>query len=245
MGTRELEALLNQTLNDPRIAPATRASIERVFHQRAMDPDTVTLFCAQAIVLARAALTDDRMRDTFSWVLTLADLARDGAPAPKPAPRETPKQPPREAPSEAVHVAFSPGEDCLDAIRDEFARARRKVDVCVFTITDDRIRAAMLDARRRGVAIRVISDNDKAMDEGSDIEPLRRAGIEVRVDQTEAHMHHKFALYDDARLLSGSYNWTRSAANYNQENLIVTADRAIVERFGSEFERLWSDFSRR
>jgi len=237
MGTRELEALLHQTLNDPRIAPATRASIERVFHQRAMDPDTVTLFCAQAIVLARAALTDDRMRDTFSWVLTLADLARDGA--------QAPKQPAKEPTKATAHVAFSPGEDCLDAIRDEFARARRKVDVCVFTITDDRIRAAMLDARRRGVAIRVISDNDKAMDEGSDIEPLRRAGIEVRVDQTDAHMHHKFALYDDARLLSGSYNWTRSAANYNQENLIVTSDRAIVERFGAEFERLWSDFSRR
>ena len=241
MGTRELEALLQQTLNDPRIAPATRASIERVFHQRAMDPDTVTLFCAQAIVLARASLTDARMRDTFSWVLTLADLARDAAPAPKP----TPKEPPKELPKEPGHVAFSPGEDCLEAIRDEFARARRKVDVCVFTITDDRIRAAMLDARRRGVVIRVISDNDKAMDEGSDIEPLRRAGIEVRVDQTEAHMHHKFALYDDARLLSGSYNWTRSAANYNQENVIVTADRAIVERFRTEFERLWGDFAQR
>jgi phosphatidylserine/phosphatidylglycerophosphate/cardiolipin synthase-like enzyme len=238
MGTRELEALLQQTLNDPRIAPATRASIERVFHQRAMDPDTVTLFCAQAIVLARASLTDARMRDTFSWVLTLADLARDAAPAPKP----TPKEPPKESPG---HVAFSPGEDCLEAIRDEFARARRKVDVCVFTITDDRIRAAMLDARRRGVVIRVISDNDKAMDEGSDIEPLRRAGIEVRVDQSEAHMHHKFALYDDARLLSGSYNWTRSAANYNQENLIVTADRSIVDRFRTEFERLWGDFAQR
>lgn len=241
MGTRELEALLQQTLNDPRIAPATRASIERVFHQRAMDPDTVTLFCAQAIVLARASLTDARMRDTFSWVLTLADLARDAAPAPKP----TPKEPPKELPKEPGHVAFSPGEDCLEAIRDEFARARRKVDVCVFTITDDRIRAAMLDARRRGVVIRVISDNDKAMDEGSDIEPLRRAGIEVRVDQSEAHMHHKFALYDDARLLSGSYNWTRSAANYNQENLIVTADRSIVDRFRTEFERLWGDFAQR
>jgi cardiolipin hydrolase len=241
MGTRELEALLHQTLNDPRIAPTTRASIERVFHQRAMDPDTITLFCAQAIVLARAALTDARMRDTFSWVLTLADLARDAAPAPK----QPAKEPPKESPKEAGHVAFSPGEDCLDAIRDEFARARRKVDVCVFTITDDRIRAAMLDARRRGVVIRVISDNDKALDEGSDIEPLRRAGIEVRVDQTEAHMHHKFALYDDARLLTGSYNWTRSAANYNQENLIVTADRSIVERFRTEFERLWGDFAQR
>lgn len=237
MGARELEALLQQTLHDPRIGPVTRASIERVVRARALDPETVTLFCAQAIVLARAALTDGGMRDTFTWVLGLADLARDAAPAAG-APAQEPAR-------EAARVAFSPGDDCLDLIRDEFARARRKVDVCVFTITDDRIRAAMLDARRRGVAMRVISDNDKSMDEGSDIEPLRRAGVEVRVDQSEAHMHHKFALFDDARLLSGSYNWTRSAANYNQENVVVTAERAVVERFRGEFERLWGDFARR
>jgi cardiolipin hydrolase len=241
MGARELEALLQQTLHDPRIAPPTRAAIERVFRQRALDPDTVTLFCAQAIVLARAAITDGRMRDTFAWVLTLADLARDGAPPPKAAPASA-----KEAtPVDAAIVAFSPGDDCLDVIRDEFARARRKVDVCVFTITDDRIRAAMLDAQRRGVVIRVISDNDKSMDEGSDIEPLRRAGVEVRVDETAAHMHHKFAVYDDARVLTGSYNWTRSAANYNQENVVVTPDAAIVGRFRGEFERLWGDFARR
>ena len=68
MGTRELEALLHQTLNDPRIAPATRASIERVFHQRAMDPDTVTLFCAQAIVLAPGGLFGvDLVPDVPNW----------------------------------------------------------------------------------------------------------------------------------------------------------------------------------
>jgi phosphatidylserine/phosphatidylglycerophosphate/cardiolipin synthase-like enzyme len=246
MGARELEALLQQTLNDPRISAPTRGAIERVFRQRALDPDTVTLFCAQAIVLARAALTDGRMRDTFAWVLTLAEIARDGAPKSAPAPAK--EAPPKPAPAparEPAIVAFSPGDDCLDVIRDEFARAKRKVDVCVFTITDDRIRAAMLDARRRGVAIRVISDNDKSMDEGSDVEPLRRAGIEVRVDETEAHMHHKFAVYDDARVLTGSYNWTRSAANYNQENVVVTPDAAIVGRFKAEFERLWGDFARR
>ena len=257
MGARELEALLQQTLHDPRIKAPTRAAIERVFQQRALDADAVTLFCAQAIVLARAALTDGRMRDTFTWVLSLAELARDAAPAPTPAkaapapapaPAKAPpaKDPPaREHAAEPAVVAFSPGDDCLEVIRDEFARARKKVDVCVFTITDDRIRAAMLDAKRRGVAIRVISDNDKSMDEGSDVEPLRHAGVEVRVDFTEAHMHHKFAVFDGARLLTGSYNWTRSAANYNQENLVVTPDPAVVERFAREFERLWSDFAPR
>ncbi len=244
MSARELEALIQQSLADPSITPATRASVERVFNQRAMDRETVTVFCAQAIVLARAAMADDRMRETFRWVLSLAELTQDGA-KPKPPPAPAPAvAPPKQAPAEAGgRATFSPGDRCLDAIRDEFGRAKSRVDVCVFTITDDRIRAAMLDARRRGVVIRVISDNDKSMDEGSDVEPLRRVGVEVRVDQTEAHMHHKFAIFDGARLLNGSYNWTRSAANYNQENVVVTGDRALVDAFGAEFERLWQRFA--
>jgi cardiolipin hydrolase len=237
MSAHDLEALLRKTLDDPRIPAPTRREIERVFAQGVLDQDAVTLFCAQAIVLARASLDDPRMRATFGWVLRLADLTQDAPAAKAPAPAA---KPPQSGPSRAC---FSPGEDCLGAIRDEFARARQRADVCVFTITDDRIRDAMLDAKRRGVAIRVISDNDKSMDEGSDVEPLRRAGIEVRVDETEAHMHHKFAVFDGARLLTGSYNWTRSAARYNQENVVTTSDASLVASFAREFERLWGDFA--
>lgn len=238
MSASELEALLHKTLSDPRIPAATRRDIERVFARGVLDPDAVTVFCAQAIVLARAALTDARMRDTFAWVLRLARLARGESPdAPTP-----PTQ--RAAPDHDVARAFfSPGDDCLHAIREEFGRAKRSADVCVFTITDDRIRSAMLDAKRRGVAIRVLSDNDKSLDEGSDIAPLRRDGIEVRIDDTEAHMHHKFTVFDGARLLTGSYNWTRSAANYNQENVVITTDRALVDAFSQQFERLWQRFA--
>ena len=233
MSARDLDELLKKTLEDPRTPARTRREIERVFDLGALDPDTVTLFCAQAIVLARASMQDPRMQATFAWVLKLAGLTQGAPPAAAPA------KPARST----TRAFFSPGEECLDAIRDAFAGATRTADVCVFTITDDRIRAAMLDARRRGVVIRVISDNDKSMDEGSDIEPLRRAGVEVRVDETEAHMHHKFAVIDGARLLNGSYNWTRSAARYNQENLVVTDDAALVGAFSREFERLWGAFA--
>lgn len=235
MSARELEALLKKTLEDPRIPTATRREIERVFSLGALDQDTVTLFCAQAIVLARASTRDPRMQATFAWVLKLAELTQD-APAVK-------AHAPAKPTGATSRACFSPGEDCLDAIRDEFSRARRKVDACVFTITDDRIRDAMLAARRRGVEIRVITDNDKSMDEGSDVEPLRRAGVEVRVDETEAHMHHKFAVFDGQRLLTGSYNWTRSAARYNQENVVITDDASLVSSFTREFERLWTEFA--
>jgi phosphatidylserine/phosphatidylglycerophosphate/cardiolipin synthase-like enzyme len=56
------------------------------------------------------------------------------------------------------------------------------------------------------------------------------------------HMHHKFAVFDAARLLNGSYNWTRGAADTNYENLVDTADPRLVAAFAAEFERLWNRF---
>ncbi|NUO48474.1 MAG: endonuclease [Polyangiaceae bacterium] len=146
----------------------------------------------------------------------------------------------RRRPAAALAEAhFSPGDECLDAIRLQLSRARASVDVCVFTITDDRIAEAVIAAHRRGVRVRVVTDNDKAFDEGSDIRRLEAAGIEVREDRTEFHMHHKFAIFDQRVLLTGSYNWTRGAARFNEENVIITDDARLVGPFGREFAALW------
>ena len=59
----------------------------------------------------------------------------------------------------------------------------------------------------------------------------------VKVDRTPFHMHHKFAIFDGARLLNGSYNWTRGAANDNEENLIDTGDPRLLAAFRRQFER--------
>ena len=64
-------------------------------------------------------------------------------------------------------------------------------------------------------------------------------GIECRFDRTEAHMHHKFALSDDGHLLTGSYNWTRSAAMVNDENIIVTDHPKLVKKFADKFSSMW------
>lgn len=134
---------------------------------------------------------------------------------------------------------FSPGQACLRAIQQRLRSARTSIDICVFTLSDDRISAEVLTAHQRGVAVRLITDNDKESDAGSDIDALRRAGIAVAVDRTAAHMHHKFALFDDQWLLNGSYNWTRSACEVNEENLVVTNDPALVAAFAAQFAALW------
>ena len=134
---------------------------------------------------------------------------------------------------------FSPGNACLEAVRQHLRRARRQVDICVFTISDDRISAEILALLERGLPVRLISDNDKTLDSGSDVERLGEAGAQVRLDRTSAHMHHKFALVDGEWLLNGSFNWTRSASDSNEENLVVSNDPELVRQFSARFESLW------
>jgi cardiolipin hydrolase len=138
-------------------------------------------------------------------------------------------------------VYFSPGEDCVNHIIELINDAYKQLDICVFTISDDRISRAIVDAMKNGVEIRIISDNFKVEDKGSDIIDLSRVGIPIKVDASTNHMHHKFMIVDNKVVLTGSYNWTRSAALYNQENVISTEDEFVISRFSDEFEKLWED----
>ncbi len=138
---------------------------------------------------------------------------------------------------------FSPGNSCREAIVQQIQSAREQVDICVFTISDDRITEAILKAHERDINVRVISDNDKSHDRGSDIERMREAGLALRLDNSPYHMHHKFALVDRRLLINGSFNWTRSASTKNQENIVLTQEPELLNEFGALFEQLWETYA--
>ncbi len=137
---------------------------------------------------------------------------------------------------------FSPGSSCIDRIVSLFNAAEESVDICVFTISCDVISDAIIAAHKRGVKIRVISDDDKADDLGSDIARFIGKKIKVKTDDSPSHMHHKFAIFDQRILLNGSFNWTRSATMNNNENIVVDTNPALVQAFQQEFDSLWQQF---
>lgn len=139
----------------------------------------------------------------------------------------------------APKALFSPGTECAKQIIDSLHKARASIDICVFTISDNKISEAILSAHEKGRRVRVISDNDKANDRGSDIYHLATQGVPVRLDRSPFHMHHKFALFDRKELLNGSFNWTKSASIKNEENITVLHDASLVDAFGKTFESLW------
>src|SRR5690349_12789340 len=144
-----------------------------------------------------------------------------------------------QTPLPALDSYFSPGDMCRNSITKQISTAERDLLVCVFTISDDIITESLVKAHRRGVAIRLITDNEKSFDKGSDIEQLAREGILLRMDTTPNHMHHKFMVVDQHSVLTGSYNWTRGAARFNHENIIITKDPTTVRHFTREFDKLW------
>ena len=135
---------------------------------------------------------------------------------------------------------FSPGPDCRIAIEQAMETALDELLICVFTISDDRLSDAIQGAHRNGLTVRVISDNDKMEDKGNDVERLALSGVDVRIDRSPEHMHHKFMVVDGRTVLTGSYNWTRSAETRNEENLVVLDDPVLAGRFAEEFNRIWN-----
>ena len=76
-------------------------------------------------------------------------------------------------------------------------------------------------------------------DEGSDIQYLATNGLSIKIDRSSKHMHHKYMIVDGLTVLTGSYNWTRSAAEYNCENTIIINNDEFVTAFMDNFSQLW------
>ncbi|MEW6305712.1 MAG: phospholipase D-like domain-containing protein [Verrucomicrobiota bacterium] len=225
MSPQQLDDLLAQTLTDRRVSTGEKRALNQILAEAKLTEQQRALLRHRAFELARQELADPRAQEVLEWLAEVNKLLLPPAGA---------------SAAPVIEALFSPGTVCTCRIIDLLAAAQRSVDLCVFTIADDRISSAILGAHRRKVAVRIISDDQKAHDAGSDIEQFRRAGIKVKLDRSPDHMHHKFAVFDAARVLTGSFNWTRSAAEANQENIIVSNDGRLVSAFAGEFEKLWN-----
>lgn len=225
MTPQEWDKMLRQTLADRRLSASERGALSQVLADAHLDGQKTAAYRRQAFALALEAVADPQAREVIDW---LEDIVKLLHPVTQGG-----------AATSASEALFAPFDDLPSRVCRLFQATKRSADLCVFTITDNRITREILAAHRRGVRVRVITDNTKALDLGADIEELSAAGIPVHLDMSDAHMHHKFALFDDAFLLNGSYNWTRAAANDNNENFVITSERMLVDSFGKHFEKLW------
>ena len=228
MRPQDVQRMLRQTLDDRKLSRTERSAMGRIFDHLSLDESTLGLYRSMAFDLAREAYAQGNAGEVLDWLEDVIKVLQ--------AKSGSQKLPDAE-------FRFSPDDDCTARIISLIESARESIDVCVFTITDDRISNALISAHRRKIPVRVITDDDKSLDRGSDVDRMEAAGISLRMDRSSFHMHHKFAVFDSSLLLTGSYNWTRSASKHNEENFIVSGDQRFIVAFNRLFEKLWNQFA--
>ena len=153
-------------------------------------------------------------------------------------------------PGMTVQACFSPQGKCSGHIVREIGQARREVLVATYAFTSDDLASALIKARQRGVNVQVVLDQEfDAGNAASKGASLEKQGVSVRrvsglntgrQEKGAGIMHEKFAVIDRKVVLTGSYNWSVAADNFNDENLLLFHDAGpLAEEYRQEFLRLW------
>lgn len=121
--------------------------------------------------------------------------------------------------------------------------AKTSLDVAIYSFTDTDIADALIAAHRRGVEVRVISDRESSSNSSQKrlLLSLARAGIAVKINTHQDLMHMKVTIADKTVVTTGSFNYTKTAENYNDEVFVVIHSAQAGQDFSNEFASMWND----
>jgi phosphatidylserine/phosphatidylglycerophosphate/cardiolipin synthase-like enzyme len=132
---------------------------------------------------------------------------------------------------ESAYVWFSPNGGAADACVSVLNGAKRTVYVQAYSFTSAAIAKALVDARKRGLVVEVILDKSQRGERYTEADFISHAGIPTYIDARHAIAHNKIMIVDGETVITGSFNFTKSAEENNAENLLVLRDPALAARY--------------
>jgi phosphatidylserine/phosphatidylglycerophosphate/cardiolipin synthase-like enzyme len=146
----------------------------------------------------------------------------------------------------SVEVWYSPDDEPLRQVIRIYEHATQYIFVAVYGLTSPLAVKALVEAKKRGVDVRVITDRERLGDAKQlrAVSVLREAGIPVKINQHDGLMHLKQAVIDDEVNTNGSMNHTTSGNRYNDERLDIIRDHAITVKAREKFLSMWKDEQR-
>ena len=134
-------------------------------------------------------------------------------------------------------ACFTPAENCRQKIIDTVLNAKENVLVQAYYFTDLKIAEALVDAKKKGVKVKIILDKGQISNKNMVIPYLRKNKVDVYIDYKLAIAHSKLIILDNEVIIGGSYNYTNNAAsNRNAENVIIIKDKKLAERFVANWQ---------
>lgn len=115
--------------------------------------------------------------------------------------------------------------------------ANTSIRVMAFSFTLDSVGGALVDALNRGVAVEGVFEVVGSLQ--GQMPRLACAGANVRQDGNPDILHHKVFIIDEQTVVMGSFNFSNSARDDNNENMLVINNPDLAQAFLGEWRKLF------
>lgn len=133
--------------------------------------------------------------------------------------------------TDTINVCFTPPSGCGSLIAKEISKAKESIYVQAFGLTSQTIVDQLIEAKKKGVQVRVLLDRSNLNDKYSKMSELKRAGIEVSIDRVAGIAHNKIMIIDHYKVITGSFNFTNAADKRNAENVLLIENSDIAATY--------------
>lgn len=139
-----------------------------------------------------------------------------------------------------IDVFFSPDDGALAALVPLLEGAQESIYFLAYSFTSNQMGEIIRWKAEEGLTIAGVMDDEQIRsNQGTEFDPFRQAELDVRMDGIDGLMHHKVFIIDEKIVVFGSYNFSQSAEERNDENLMVIYNSVIASQFMLEFQRVW------
>jgi phosphatidylserine/phosphatidylglycerophosphate/cardiolipin synthase-like enzyme len=139
-----------------------------------------------------------------------------------------------------IHVIFTSEDPALEAsIIPLVSSANSSIRFLAFSFTDYPLADAMIQRAKAGVSVAGVIDKTQSGGQGSELGTLYCAQIPVRQDGNPQFMHNKVIIIDDRYVITGSLNFSTSAEESNDENVIIIDNPEIARLYVQDFDRVY------
>ncbi len=140
-----------------------------------------------------------------------------------------------------IETYFPPDEgDVLEArIVELVNNAQDSIYVLAFGIYLSDVGDAIIARHNDGVDVQVLIETTGST--RGQMPPMVCAGIAAKTDSNPDFLHHKVMIIDGEIAIIGSFNFSGSARDDNNENVLIIDSAAVAQQYIDEFNRLYND----
>lgn len=135
-------------------------------------------------------------------------------------------------------VCFTPGENCTQEIVNVIDKAQKTILVQAYQFTSAPIEKAVMDAKERGVNVKIILDKSQYKpNKFCSSKLLSDNGVSVWIDNKPSIAHNKIFIIDNEKVITGSFNFSKNAQKHNAENLLIIKDSTLAKIYTQNWQQ--------